>query len=171
MLSPSLAFRWNYAEVGDLGAHADVANAHMYPGGHRPSNQIGRITQAVQESIPGKPLVTTEAGYHNALATTGTHGPVPEDVAGAYLPRLLLEHVLRGEQRMYSYELIDSFDDPGRHQRGGALRPAQPRPDTEAGVHRDEVAARAARRPRPGVRPGLAGGHRRRPARRTRATC
>jgi hypothetical protein len=37
---------------------------------------------------------------------------VPEDVAGIYMPRLLLEHVGRGEQRMYSYELIDSFADP-----------------------------------------------------------
>lgn len=112
ILSPALAFRWNYAEAGDLSEHADVANAHMYPGGHRPSNEITRITNAVRTSVPDGPLITTEAGYHNALATSNGHHPVPEDVAAAYLPRLLLEHVGRGEQRVYSYELIDSFDDP-----------------------------------------------------------
>ena len=112
VLSPALAFRWNYAEAGDLSEHADVANAHMYPGGHRPSNEITRITNAVRTSVPDGPLITTEAGYHNALNTSNGHRPVPEDVAGAYLPRLLLEHVGRGEQRMYSYELIDSFPDP-----------------------------------------------------------
>ncbi len=111
VLSPALAFRWNYADLGDLSSMADVANAHMYPGGYQPSNEIGAITRAVRRSMPTQPLITTEAGYHNALGTSASHRPVPEDVAGTYLPRLLLEHVARGEQRMYSYELIDSFDD------------------------------------------------------------
>ena len=47
VLSPALAFRWNYPSVGDLAPWADVANAHMYPGGHKPSNQITRITEAL----------------------------------------------------------------------------------------------------------------------------
>ncbi len=114
VLAPALAFASNYSTAGDMSAHADLANAHMYPGGYPPSNQIRQITTALQTSIPGLPIVTTEAGYHNATETTNGHLPVPEDVAGAYLPRLLLEHVLRGEQRVYSYELIDEFDDPGR---------------------------------------------------------
>ncbi|MCW2772354.1 MAG: hypothetical protein JWN91_680 [Nocardioides sp.] len=112
VLSPALAFKQNYAAAGDLSENADVANAHMYPGGYRPSNQIKQITDALRTSIPGKPLITTEAGYHNALGTGNGHRPVPEDVAGTYMPRLLLEHVLRGDQRMYSYELIDEFADP-----------------------------------------------------------
>jgi hypothetical protein len=114
VLAPALAFRWNYAAAGDMSQHADVANAHMYPGGYKPSNQIPQITAAVREAIPDKPLVVTEAGYHNALDTTNGHRPVPEDVAAAYLPRLLLEHVRRGAERVYSYELIDEFDDPDR---------------------------------------------------------
>lgn len=113
ILSPALAFRWNYAAAGNLEPHADIANAHMYPGGHRPSNQISQITEALLNSISGKPVISTEAGYHNATASSTGHPGVPEDVAGAYLPRLLLEHVARGERRMYSYELIDSFADPG----------------------------------------------------------
>ncbi|HEU5038904.1 MAG TPA: fibronectin type III domain-containing protein [Nocardioides sp.] len=112
VLAPALAFRWNYADLGDVSPAADLANAHMYPGGYEPSNEIGAITRAVRQSMATQPLVTTEAGYTNALGSTGSHRPVPEDVAGAYYPRLLLEHVARGEQRVYSYELIDSFDDP-----------------------------------------------------------
>ena len=113
MLAPALAFKWNYVTAGDLSQNADYANGHMYPGGYRPSNEISQITAAIRGSIANKPLVTTEAGYHNAMNTTNGHRPVPEDVAGVYLPRLLLEHYLRGEKRLYSYELIDEFADPG----------------------------------------------------------
>jgi len=113
VLAPALAFRRNYSQTGDLTPYADEANAHIYPGGFPPSNQISQVTQSVLQTVRSKPLVTTEAGYHNAMNTTNGHLPVPEDVAGVYLPRLLLEHVLRGEKRVYSYELIDEFDDPG----------------------------------------------------------
>ena len=113
VLSPALAFRWNYAAVDDLSPWSDFANAHMYPGGHRPTTEIARILQALLGTVPGRPVVTTEAGYHNAVNARSSHPAVPEDVAGAYLPRLLLEHVALGDHRMYSYELIDSFDDPG----------------------------------------------------------
>ncbi|GAA4376417.1 fibronectin type III domain-containing protein [Nocardioides caricicola] len=133
VLSPALAFRWNYAEVGDLSPFADVANAHMYPGGHKPSNQVTRITEALKQAVPGRPVVTTEAGYHNAMAAESTHPPVPEDVAGVYLPRLLLEHLGRGEQRMYSYELIDSFDDP-----------AQTNPEAHFGLVRHDLTPKPA---------------------------
>lgn len=114
VLAPALAYKWNYATLGDVSASADLANAHMYPGGYPPSNQIPQIGAAARASAPGRPLVTTEAGYHNALAATASHPAVPEDVAGEYLPRLLLEHLGRGEKRMYSYELVDEFPDPTR---------------------------------------------------------
>ncbi len=112
VLSPALAFKWNYDDLGAVSAWSDLANAHMYPGGYQPSNQIGQITQAVRQAVPSEPLVTTEAGYHNAMNTSNGHRPVPEYVGGVYAPRLLLEHVARGEQRMYQYELLDSFDNP-----------------------------------------------------------
>ena len=113
VLAPALAFRWNYAAVGDLSPYSDLANAHMYPGGYQPSNEVANITSALRVAEPGKPLVVTEAGYHNAVNTMNGHLPVPEDVAGVYMPRLLLEHYLHGDMRTYSYELIDEFDDPG----------------------------------------------------------
>ncbi|WP_243056631.1 hypothetical protein [Nocardioides sp. SR21] len=112
VLSPALAFRWNYAQVSDLSPYAHFANAHMYPGGYRPTTEIARILQALLGTVPDRPVITTEAGYHNAVNASSSHPAVPEDVAGAYLPRLLLEHVAAGDHRMYSYELIDSFDDP-----------------------------------------------------------
>lgn len=114
VLSPALAFRWNYADLPDLSEWSDVANAHMYPGGHRPTNEVGPITSALRSILPTEPLIVTEAGYHNAVNTTNGHHPVTEQVAGAYLPRLLLDHVSRGHERVYSYELIDEHADPGR---------------------------------------------------------
>ena len=113
VLAPALAFKWNYVTAGDMSRYADYANGHMYPGGYKPSNEISQITTAIRGSIPDKPLVTTESGYHNAMNTTNGHRPVPEDVAGVYTPRVLLEHYLRGEKRVYTYELIDEFDNPG----------------------------------------------------------
>jgi hypothetical protein len=111
VLSPALAFKQDYAALGDLSASADVANMHVYPGGTKPTSEISQMTTAVRAEFPNGPLITTEAGYHNATeATTGQPG-VPEKVAGFYLPRLLLEHLGRGE-RMYSYELIDEANDP-----------------------------------------------------------
>lgn len=113
VLSPALAYRWNFPLVTGLDAVSDRANAHVYPGAYQPSTEIERVFAALTDAVSLKPVVTTEAGYHNALNTTSSHPPVPEDVAGAYLPRLLLEHLLRDDTRMYSYELIDEFADPG----------------------------------------------------------
>jgi hypothetical protein len=115
VLSPALAFKWNYAALGNLTPYSDYANAHMYPGGYLPSNQLSQISTAVRGVVGStKPLITTEAGYNNAVNTTSTNLPVPEDVAGVYTPRILLEHILNGDKRVYTYELVDEFDDPGK---------------------------------------------------------
>lgn len=114
VLSPALAFRWNYASLPDLSAWSDVANAHMYPGGYQPGTELSNITNALRAVLPTRPLVTTEGGYHNAINTTNGHLPTSEKAAGVYLPRLLLEHVRAGQHRLYSYELIDEFSDPGK---------------------------------------------------------
>ncbi|WP_435747055.1 hypothetical protein [Nocardioides sp. SYSU DS0663] len=114
VLSPALAFRRNYPALPDLSPWSDVANAHVYPGGYKPGTELGRIFDALRAVISGKPLVTTEAGYHNATNTTNGHNPASERAAGLYLPRLLLEHYTRGHARLYSYELIDEFHDPAK---------------------------------------------------------
>lgn len=114
VLSPSMAFKSSYQFLPDLSAWSDKANAHMYPGGYKPSTEVTNISNALRAVVPGKPVVVTEAGYHNAVATTNGHLPVDEATAGRYLPRLLLDHVKAGHERVYSYELIDEFADPGR---------------------------------------------------------
>jgi hypothetical protein len=122
VLSPALAFKSHYADLGDLSASADVANVHTYPGGATPSSEILQMIAAVRQVVASGAVMTTEAGYHNATAAD-TSGPgvqpgVPEQVAAYYLPRLLLEHQWQadrygtGETRTYSYELIDEFADP-----------------------------------------------------------
>jgi hypothetical protein len=114
VLSPALAFRQNYAALPNLTPWSDVANAHMYAGGYKPGTELGNITKALRAVLPTPPLVTTEAGYHNAIHTTNGHRPTSEGAAGVYLPRLLLEHVREGQKRLYTYELIDEFVDPAK---------------------------------------------------------
>src|SRR6201747_121156 len=68
VLSPALAFKWNYLPLGALSQYPDVPNGHMYPGGYKPSNEVSQVTTALRGTVPAtKPLITTEAGYHNAL--------------------------------------------------------------------------------------------------------
>lgn len=114
VLSPSMAFRWNYQYLPDLSPWADVANAHMYPGGYKPGTEISNITNALRTVMPTQPVMTTEAGYHNATSTTNGHNPASESAMGVYLPRMLLEHYGRGQKRVYSYELIDEFVDTAK---------------------------------------------------------
>jgi hypothetical protein len=114
VLAPALAFRWNYAAAGDMSTTADLANGHLYPGGWQPTEPMAKSTNAIRSSSGSQQLIVTEAGYNNAVNTTNGHLPVPEDVSGVYQPRLLLDHVLRGTKRVYSYELIDEFNDPDR---------------------------------------------------------
>ncbi|MAS54741.1 hypothetical protein [Nocardioides sp.] len=114
VLAPALAFRSNYSRLGTQTGVADVANSHLYSGGREPSVDIAAALAETQARSGTTSTIVTEAGYHNALATTGGHHPVPEDLAAAYLPRLLAEHALAGTERVYSYELIDEVADPDR---------------------------------------------------------
>jgi hypothetical protein len=112
VLAPALGMRTGFDQIADLGQYADYGNAHLYPGGRPPSNGIDELTQLESIVVPGKPVMYTETGYHNAMNTTAGHRPTPEGVVGSYAPRLLLEHYLRGTARMYSYELLDQRPDP-----------------------------------------------------------
>ncbi len=112
VLAPALAFRDNYAALGTQTGVADVGNSHLYPGGRNPSVDIDAAQEASESRTGTSGTVVTEAGYQNALNTTSGHHPVPEDVAGIYLPRMLAEHALAGTERLYTYELIDGAVDP-----------------------------------------------------------
>ncbi|MBJ7357704.1 fibronectin type III domain-containing protein [Nocardioides sp.] len=113
VLAPALGMRTGFDQIADLGQYADYGNAHLYPGGRPPSWGIDELTQLEAIVVPGKPVMYTESGYHNATNTTSGHRPTPEPVVGSYAPRLLLEHYLRGTARVYNYELLDERADPG----------------------------------------------------------
>lgn len=112
VLAPALGRTDTFKALGDLTEVSDAGNLHIYPGGRPPSADI-ETRKDKQALVTGEaPVYVTEAGYHNALNSTESHFAVPEDVAGVYAPRLLLEHYLRGISRMYYYELLDEHPDP-----------------------------------------------------------
>ena len=118
VLAPALAFgAKNAAALGDMRAISDTGNAHLYPGGQQPSVRIDREINAMRTLVGSKPLIFTEAGYHNAMNSTEPNPPAPEDVVGAYAPKLLLEYYSRGVKRMYNYELLDQKPDLGKVSR------------------------------------------------------
>lgn len=111
---PSLTDEAAYAALGDVSALVDTVNLHNYPGGRNPGTggwgdrgygSIPYHLNVVRSAGTGKPIVTTETGYWDDLATVNA---VPEHVSARYFPRLLLEQLRQGIQRTYLYELIDS---------------------------------------------------------------
>ena len=111
VLAGALAFHQNYGALGSVASIADQANGHLYAGGRMPSAPLDAGLATLRSMTGAKPVVITEAGYNNALSTTNGHLPAPEDVVGAYMPRLLLDSYRRGAKRVYSYELLDAFPD------------------------------------------------------------
>ena len=111
VLAPALGQKTGYLALGDIGEYADLGNAHNYPGGQKPSAFIDLVRQGAEHNVPGKPVVFTESGYQTGTSSLSGHPPVPEDVAGLYAPKLLLEHYIRGTERFYNYELIDQRPD------------------------------------------------------------
>jgi hypothetical protein len=107
LLGPSMAFN-SYSKVGSLSGYVDINNVHCYPGGQAPSvNMDLNVTNVKIIGGSGKPVWFTEVGYENALNTTQSNPPVPEDVAGVYAPKEILEAAYRGIDRAYFYELCD----------------------------------------------------------------
>jgi hypothetical protein len=114
---PSLTHETSYTALGDVSALIDIGNLHNYFGGHHPGttgwgdNGYGSIDwnlRLVRAISGSKPITTTETGYWNQLRV----GSVPVDVAGKYMPRLLLEQFRKGIARTYIYELAD-YTQPG----------------------------------------------------------
>ena len=111
---PSLVLGDSAAKLGSLSDDLDRGNIHPYTGGQAPSEQRIRDAFSTFGSVWGdKPVVATEAGFHNAMSATQGQPPTPEDVAASYLLRTYLEHFRAGIRRTYAYELIDERSDPG----------------------------------------------------------
>ena len=112
IIGPALADTWtlrrDYRELGDLRRFTDRGSIHLYPRGTRPSVLINEHVRWARHTYGNQPFVCTEGGYNNLLRHTRLQ-PVPEDVAGVYGPRHLLEHYIRGI-RLFRYELLDDVD-------------------------------------------------------------
>jgi len=101
-------------QLGSLSDALDIGNIHPYSGGDPPSGALLERNLSAAAIVSGpKRTYATEVGFDNALSATTGQAPVPEDVAGAYVLRTLLEHFDSGVQRTYLYELIDEKPDPG----------------------------------------------------------
>ena len=125
VLAPAMGRKVSYDTFGDIGMWADRGNVHPYPGGLAPEDWLTRELGRPRQIVPGKPVQATETGYHNGMADQTTHYATSERAAGAYLPRLLLDHFTRGVERTYVYELLDEKPDPeldNREQHFGLLR-------------------------------------------------
>lgn len=132
IIGPSVTSEAAAKTLGDVTQTADIVNLHSYYSFRPPETQgwgddgygslgwqlraiarpLGADTEVVRSDADADadnapPLIVTEAGYHNA-ATDG----VPEAVAAAYLPRLLLRNFDRGVERTFVYELLDEWDEP-----------------------------------------------------------
>ncbi|MDJ0702676.1 MAG: hypothetical protein QNJ46_05295 [Leptolyngbyaceae cyanobacterium MO_188.B28] len=105
-----------YAELlGDLSAYADYGNSHNYfKFGAPPSKEINSIHIADDAALvtPGKPLISTEGGYHTATAVNNVTEGLPDDIHGRYMTRYLLEQFTAGYERSFVYELLDLKPDP-----------------------------------------------------------
>ncbi len=93
--------------MGDLSAVLDRTATPNYPGGFTPEERLDRELDMARRNGPGKPVISSETGYHNGMDTRDTHPPTSERAAGVYVPRILLEQFRRGMPATYLYELVD----------------------------------------------------------------
>jgi hypothetical protein len=107
VIGPSLVNRASRTTLGNLSGSLDYGNLHSYPGGQPPALMLSSEFSLAANVSGAKPVVATETGYHNALAVTGSHGPIDEGYGAVYTERLPLDYFLRGVKRAFFYELID----------------------------------------------------------------
>lgn len=89
----------------------DFIDLHPYPGGQEPANQMDAFITAGRRMATKVPEFSEES-YHNATQSTDNHLSAPENVAGIYFARLLLEAWSRGVNRCETYELADQYPEP-----------------------------------------------------------
>ncbi len=116
VFGPTLTSSSAFNSVGDLSNFIDYGAMNNYYSGRNPGtsgwgdNGYGSLTanvQLVQIISASKPVLSTEAGYHNVVDTTDGQRGVPEDVAGKYIPRMCLEQFNYGIPRTFIYWSLD----------------------------------------------------------------
>ena len=105
--------RDNASLLGDISEWVDYGNIHTYASGRHPSIHWGydqtweNVSHNAKVIFKDKPIMSTEAGYHNYEALGIPHLGVPEEVSAIYLPHLFFEYFNKGIVRTYSYEFLD----------------------------------------------------------------
>ncbi len=104
------AERADYQRLADRGLLQvmDVGAIHRYPGGRYPDYLLDDRLSMLRQTWPGKQIWIAETGYTNAVASTSGARSVPESVAAAYAPSVLLEAVDRGCRTAF----FEALDDP-----------------------------------------------------------
>lgn len=113
VLTPPLATRTNGSQVGDLSAHADALNTHVYGSAastieHTPTlYEHARFDADVIAMAPAKPNWMTESGLSSGSDTAAYTTLLS---SGRLIPRFALRAFRLGYSRWYAYELLDQFD-------------------------------------------------------------
>lgn len=104
---PSMGWGENADRMGYIGNLGNFCNMHNYPNiGQPPTIDLDTYFIPHINNMCGKSLTkwSTETGYHNDVSHDMG---VSEQVAGKYIPRLLLESFNRNITRSYLYEFIN----------------------------------------------------------------
>jgi hypothetical protein len=103
-----------FTAKGSQSSRVDAGNMHDYPGGgNTPEGSVEDAwVNANTQLFPGKPLWTTETGYHTCTGAVGNTGAcggigVNELAQAKYTGRIFAEHWRRGSPRTNLYQLMD----------------------------------------------------------------
>ncbi|MDR3460683.1 MAG: hypothetical protein P4L76_00020 [Beijerinckiaceae bacterium] len=123
IVSPSI-IDWKPDDVkliGGAASYCDVVAIHPYvQRGQEPESRddyasLSWYIKNIRDRFkPGAPVMATETGYSTIIRATGAG--VPEDVAAAYLPRLLINNFGAGVRRTFLYEFMDGGTDPSNSE-------------------------------------------------------
>lgn len=103
---------YNLTSWPDLAGQADYGNFHSYAhaGAQAQPTLLGDLARQ-QAVMPGRPMVLTEAGYHNTIAA-GLWEGVDEATAGPMVLNLLFDSWAAGVSQTILYQLLDGYPDP-----------------------------------------------------------
>lgn len=107
VFGPTLVSGDDFRRLASLRRYTDFGNVHPYSGGQVPAATLPYNRHVEELVAPRRPVVATEAGFHNAIASTSGNRPVSEAAQAEYVPRMFLDFFNAGVVRTYLYELLD----------------------------------------------------------------
>ncbi len=108
VIGPSIVNPSSIAALGNQSAALDLGNFHDYRGATSatPQSVAAEATRMYPVTL-GKPNVSTEFGYWDAVGSTGSQPPIDDAGAAVYILRQYLEHLADGVSRSYVNQLYD----------------------------------------------------------------